>query len=380
MPTVPVTSLLPRRARPLPAPIGDEEVSFWFSARIALWQAAQALGLKAGDSIAVPAFCCGSEVEPFEHLGLKPRFFRVSAGLDPDPESFSQAVREADAALVTHYFGFPAALEHARSECDARGIPLIEDCAHALYSATSDGPVGRVGDASVFSFRKTVALPDGAALRVRNAKVPVPSQREAAPSDLVQQRLRRLIGHGLHSSNSSTLRISLQLALSTKHWLERRPPADEQGAQDGAEEEFYEDMRFKPERVRVGMSSRSDRMFRASDHAAIALRRRMNYTRLMPVVAEHASLQPLFAQLPEGGCPLFLPILVREHESLCAHMERENIGVKHIWPWMLPSVPWDKFPHEVELKRTVLGLPIHQCLREDDLARIASALAEWNGE
>ena len=379
MPTMPLTSLLPRRQRALPAPFDDESVSFWFSARIALWQAARALGLQRGDTIAVPAFCCGSEIEPFEHAGLRLRFFGLNAKLDPDPESFSEALIGADAALVTHYFGFPASLKHARAECDARDVPLIEDCAHALYAKSSEGLVGTIGDASVFSFRKTIALSDGAALRVANPKVPITSEREAAPSKVVRGRMRRLVAHAFHSSSSAPLRLALRSAVASKHLLERRPPTVEQGVTEEATEELYEDIRFKPERSECNISASAERMFRATNHVGIERARRHNYAQIAPVVAEHESLRPLFEQLPAGASPLFFPIVVQNPFALREHMLTYRIGVKHIWPWFLEGIPWDDYPSEVELKRTVLGLPVHQCLGANELARIVTALGEWNG-
>ena len=48
------------------------------------------------------------------------------------PVRANQASPAAAAALVTHYFGVPADLSPALDLCRRRGIPLIEDCAHAI--------------------------------------------------------------------------------------------------------------------------------------------------------------------------------------------------------------------------------------------------------
>src|SRR6266508_1797738 len=130
MPTLQLTSLLPFQRRCFPPPLDRPSASYWFSARVALWQAIGALGLKAGDVVAAPAFCCGSELEPFLHAGMKLRFFSVTPELNPDPESFERTLEGASAALATHYFGFPSDLSAAAAACHKRGVILIEDCAH----------------------------------------------------------------------------------------------------------------------------------------------------------------------------------------------------------------------------------------------------------
>ena len=168
-------------------------MTFWFSARAALFQAIALLGLRAGDAVALPAFCCGSEVEPFVRAGLVPRFFRVTATLDPDPKSFATALQGAAAALATHYFGFAADLEGPRAACRAAGVPLIDDCAHALYSKDAHGWLGARAEIAVFSVVKTLPVPDGGAL-VTSLPTSASLRAGSAPSNrLIAKRTRSLL-------------------------------------------------------------------------------------------------------------------------------------------------------------------------------------------
>ncbi|MCF3960629.1 DegT/DnrJ/EryC1/StrS family aminotransferase [Streptomyces fuscigenes] len=70
--------------------------------------------------------------------------------------------RGLSAVLTTNLYGNPDPGPELRLRCDALGIPLIEDAAHAIGSTHADGsPVGAVGDASVFSLSKHVGAKTG---------------------------------------------------------------------------------------------------------------------------------------------------------------------------------------------------------------------------
>ena len=89
LPTLPLTAFGSTGRRQLPPPLDAPDATFWFSARCALFQSIEVLGLKAGDAVALPAFCCGSEVEPFLRGSLTPRFYRLTDTLNPEPASFA---------------------------------------------------------------------------------------------------------------------------------------------------------------------------------------------------------------------------------------------------------------------------------------------------
>jgi hypothetical protein len=95
--------------------------------------------------------------------GLRP----VQAPLNARDGSIDlAAVPEADwrglsAVLTTNLYGNPDPAPELRSRCDALGIPLIEDAAHAIGSEVAGRPVGGFGDASVFSLSKHVGAKTG---------------------------------------------------------------------------------------------------------------------------------------------------------------------------------------------------------------------------
>ncbi|MER6998658.1 DegT/DnrJ/EryC1/StrS family aminotransferase [Streptomyces sp. NPDC000410] len=100
--------------------------------------------------------------------GLRP----VQAPLDPrdgslDVAAVPEAVwRGLSAVLTTNLYGNPDPAPELRARCDASGIPLLEDAAHAIGSRVGGRPVGAYGDASVFSLSKHAAAKTGGFLAV----------------------------------------------------------------------------------------------------------------------------------------------------------------------------------------------------------------------
>jgi perosamine synthetase len=89
------------------------------------------------------------------------------ADVDPrthtmDPESLRQRITDrTKAVVVTHLWGLPAEMEQIRAIADERGVLVIEDCAHALFSTHHGRNVGTWGHMGMFSFQGAKHLSTG---------------------------------------------------------------------------------------------------------------------------------------------------------------------------------------------------------------------------
>jgi dTDP-4-amino-4,6-dideoxygalactose transaminase len=349
-------------------------VTFWFSARVAIFQAIAALGLRAGDAVALPAFCCGSEVEPFIHAGLTPRFFRVTDTLDPDAASFKAALDGSVAALATHYFGFAADLSVARAACRAAGVPLIEDCAHALYSKDSSDWVGAQADVAIFSVVKSLPVPDGGALIMRVPTKATPSPGSAPRRQLIAKRTRSLLIRHFQAHPVRAVSWAAHLPHAAKHRLGLASSGPNRETQAG----LAEFAGFDPLLGDTQISPRSMRLLAQTCHGQVKTVRRRNYQRLLEAVRDVPGLRLLFPSIPEGTCPLALPVAAADPVSFRRTLAAApGVGVTQMWPWFHPSVPWDEFPFETTLKRSTFILPVHQSLHESEIRRIIAAVTKW---
>ena len=124
------------------------------SGRIGLLALLEALGLRPGDEILVPAYTLRALVVLLAQAGYVP------VPVDVDPVSFNLDAAHARerigpatrAILATHLFGRPCEIEAIVAMARAAGLLVIEDCAQALGSRVRDRPVGSFGDGAILSF------------------------------------------------------------------------------------------------------------------------------------------------------------------------------------------------------------------------------------
>jgi len=136
----------------------DEDCLLLRSGRAAIAHALRLCGVGAGDEVLLPAYHCGSMVEPALWLGAQARFFHVDRDLTLDLESLqAELTPRSRAAIVPHYFGCPQPLDGVLALRDRYGFKLIEDCAHALFGTDGRHTLGTQGE-------QVLAAVDGSAL------------------------------------------------------------------------------------------------------------------------------------------------------------------------------------------------------------------------
>lgn len=126
----------------------------------ALSLALLALGVEPGDEVILPALTAAGTAVAVRRIGAIARFVDVEpATRGIDPAAFASAISSRTAAvIVVHLHGTPALLPEILRIAAARGLAVVEDCAHA-HGATIDGRiVGTLGDAAAFSFYPTKNL------------------------------------------------------------------------------------------------------------------------------------------------------------------------------------------------------------------------------
>jgi selenocysteine lyase/cysteine desulfurase len=135
---------------------------------VAGWLILRDWDIQPGDEVLMPAYNCGTEVDPVLWCGAKVVLYRVDHQANADWRDVQQRVTNRTRVLyITYYFGWSQHLGEVMNFCQRQGIRIIEDCALSLFSTGPEGPSGVIGDAAVFSFPKTLAVPDGGALTMR---------------------------------------------------------------------------------------------------------------------------------------------------------------------------------------------------------------------
>ena len=141
------------------------------SCTAALHLALEALGVGPGDEVIVPTWTFAASAEVVAYLGGRPVLVDVDARtLNATAETIMAAVTpRTKAVVVVHFGGLPVEIETIVRELDARGIPVVEDVAHAFPSRIGGqhgryaGTFGRVGAYSFYA-TKTITTAEGGML------------------------------------------------------------------------------------------------------------------------------------------------------------------------------------------------------------------------
>lgn len=149
--------------------LGKGSIRYFSYGRYALQAALISSGIKKGEAVLIPGFICRDLLAAINSLGVIPLYYSV--GQDLQMAESPDSLPNSRAIVAVNYFGFPQDLAPFKAYCRRNGAVLIEDNAHGLLSCDEDGkPLGTRGDMGIFSLRKTLSLPNGAALLLNSTE------------------------------------------------------------------------------------------------------------------------------------------------------------------------------------------------------------------
>ncbi len=349
-PPLPPAVYFRRPRSQLPFPLREDIHYVYARARHGLYRGVQALGLGGGDEVLMPAYHHGSEVETLNRAGLSCRFYDCDERLAPRQRELDALTGPNTRALyLIHYFGLPQDAPYWRSWCDERNVLLLEDAAQSWLAVHDSGPVGSYGDLAIYCLHKSFGLPDGGALVSRAAAV--------SPHT----------GRGLGVS---------RVLARHREWLAQRPALGRRFRVDREGERFSHRDPEIPERAfalgdpdSAPLGLTSFLLPRITDPSAPA-RRRRNYEALLERLAEH--VPPGFRRAPPGSAPYVFLVTTARKRDVLDRLAAERILGGRLWETPHPSLDIRAFPTAVSMRSTLVGLPVHQELRDADIDRIAS--------
>jgi len=321
----------------------------------------------------MPSYNCWVEVEPVVRKGVKIDWYRVKTDFSIDEDDLVGRIRPETAAIfVIHYLGFPQQLENIRQICNERGIVLIEDCAHALLSEDGDVPVGSTGDMAIFSFRKTLPLPDGGCLLINDPALVYDRSEGIQPNRFATYYVlsEMLCSGSTDVANEAGLLTRSVCALNIM--IARLARFSLRGMhkvlRDGGEYLVYPSGNTYRDEVRDwGMSKTSSVIVDSAEFSTVKIRRRANFLHLLERLGTDERFELPIRSLPDGVSPLLFPVIVEGRDKIYHELKKKGFSGYDWWGGFHPAVPWDEFPDAVYLKKKVYGIPVHQSLREQHL-------------
>ena len=310
----------------------------------ALQVAMMALGLKPGDEVITTSFTFIATAEVIALLGLTPVLVDVNPDTyNIDPDAIRRAITDKTKAIVpVHLFGQSAPMEDIMTIADEFNLFVIEDNAQAIGadyicndgSKKKTGTIGHLGCTSFFPSKNLGAYGDGGAIFTND--------------DKLAEQLRAIVNHGMkvryyHDYVGVNSRLdSMQAAIldvKLKHLDEycdaRRSAAD------------YYDVAFAnhPKIKTPVRYEKSTHVFH-------------QYT----LVTTNVDRDALKSFLAEKGIPMMIYYPVPLHMQKAYMSERYSEG---------------DFPVTEKLSETVMSLPMHTELTEEQLEFITSNVLEF---
>ncbi|HZH67987.1 MAG TPA: DegT/DnrJ/EryC1/StrS family aminotransferase [Chitinophagales bacterium] len=195
------------------------------SGTAALFLALQALGIKEGDEVIVPAHTFIATAMAVSQCGATPIFVDVDEySWNISWKNISEKINsKTKAIIVVHIYGNPVEIEKIVTAAHQQAIPVIEDAAQAHGALYQNKKIGSLADIACFSFypsKNLGALGEGGAITTNNEELAqtVSQLRDYGRSDKYKHEK---IGYNLRLQGMQAGFLSVKL----KHldqWNERR--------------------------------------------------------------------------------------------------------------------------------------------------------------
>jgi dTDP-4-amino-4,6-dideoxygalactose transaminase len=349
------------------------------SGRVAIALALREMGVGPGHEVLVPAWHSPSMIPPVLWRGARPVFYRLRQDATLDLDDLAAKIGPATrAVMVTHYFGFPQAVEQVRALCDARGVQLLEDCAHAFIGAYRGKPIGATGDYAIGSSMKFFPIYEGGALvssRHSLDRVRLRAGGAGFEAKVVLNSLENGFAYGRLPLARAALWLPLRLKEALWNMAKRRRPAGG-GAPALAPGSSDSSFELDPAWIDKRSSRFSAAMLRLVSPSRIAALRRAHYARLDAALRGLPGVRPLFPALPDGVCPWVYPLVADDPERLYGRVQATGVPVTRFGRPLWDGVDEQVCGHSTWLSRHVLSFPCHQELRDDELAWLIDAIVK----
>jgi len=305
--------------------VGHDRVRYFSYGRYALFEALKISGLKNGDRVLLPEFICRDLLSSINSIGVVPVFYPVDRSLQVAKPL--DELPAAQAVIAVNYFGFPQNLKPFREYCNKAGAILIEDNAHGLFSRDEQGTLlGTRGDLGIFSLRKTIDMPNGAALLVNTSDNLFKLDPQLAPSSLnepVAFKIKKALKRTVPWAGVAVIRnVTALTRFIRKVRTGKEIPASAPDA----------------EWILPGEPEPCKGLFEyisGIDIQEEVWRRRYLYTEIDKILRDTVA-EPVFDHLPEGTAPYLYPFYVDANSIKIVRNVLYKYGLE-MFPW--PELP-----------------------------------------
>lgn len=295
----------------------------------------------------MPSYCCSSMLQPINDLNLTYSFYSVDLDSDRKLIRNLDNVKFNDVVILMNYFGFyDNEVETLISHCKQTGAIVIEDTTHTLLMRDKNSSA----DYQIASLRKWFPIACGGYILKKAGNI---LKNYTEPSnDLINikfdamKQKQNYLNNQYHSSDYKT------------EFLEKFKTFN-----------FNFDLDYKNKNI----DNWSFDILVRQDIETIRYRRKSNAKYLLNNLKRLKNIKPLFTDIRENDCPLFVPIMVENRDVLHKKLISNDIFCPIHWP-----KPSNK--PECCLYNTELSLICDQRYTEKDMSKVINVISQFDKE
>ena len=338
-------------------------LSFFKSGREALVYGLNCYGIDKESYILVPGYICNTIIESLKINQYKILFFDINKDFSININSIKNFLKKykIKALLAVHYFGYITNIKEIKEICNMNNVLLIEDCCHNFLSQNNEKNIGFNGEITIYSFRKTIPVLIGGALRVKKDKnIRKYSIRNITFSELIfiSKKIILFIIKIIGYPNILYLNSKL-IFKNSKNILNKKIS-------------LIENKIIKP----INPSFLSKTYLQDLKYHTETILKIQNNYRILRDNINLKYIQPISDEENLNEVLQFF-IINSNDEELIKHLNKNKIEVMR-WPGEdLPFEVKDnieKFPNTNFLNKNIMLLPIHQGLDKEECLRISQIL------
>ncbi len=295
----------------------------------------------------LPVYTCDSVIVPFIANGYTCSFYDINSDLSPDIKD----INSDNFGIFLHngYFGFPTNNNLATivKKFKENQTIIVEDITHTLFSDYSKFDDN---DYYIASLRKWMPLPSGGML--------------ASPKSNIKNK-------PLTNEYFAEIRKTAILAKS------KYVNGDNQTLKPECMKQIAIGERFLNENLNAyNIDSTSMALLNMADIDIIKQQRRANYSVLAAGLMDCNYMQPIFRLLPDGICPLFYPIYIKENrKEIQQKLIEQKIYCPIHWP-VSEYIDIEKYKNAAKIYDTVLSIPCDQRYNTEDMEKIIAVMRD----
>ncbi|MDO5337843.1 MAG: DegT/DnrJ/EryC1/StrS aminotransferase [Eubacteriales bacterium] len=323
------------------------ELKYLMSGRCAIYYSL--MDFKPDDAIRtayVPIYTCETVLAPFEKAGYELIFYDLDENMTP---VFDPSVLDKISVLsLCGYYGFSAYDRDFVSACSRRGICIIEDATHSIFSA--DG-IDRRCDYIVGSFRKWIGVACGGFAIKAKGKFSAPLLPPL--EEHIRQR---------------------EECLSLKNHFEKLSPLEQERVLQQGDALFWKsEMQLRQIFDSYGADEASIKIMEYYPVSKLQEKRRANYQYLLEHLKPSSAWRLVFPSLPDGVVPSHLTLFARNRDMLKEILSHAGIGCTVYWP-VGPLVNLENHPTAQYIYDHVCSIPCDQRYGDQEMQEICDVL------